>query len=404
MTHSRDFAKGFVGLLGNDKAIGEAFHITSDEVLTWDQIYCAVGAGAGLSQEPTLFHVTSDFIRAIKPELEGTLHGDKNRSLVFDNSKIKRFVPDFKATTLFVDGVREAVEYIMAHKELQVEDVAFDSWTERLIKAHREAAEKIKDAMPKYKYVPVYHEDKEIMSTVETTEYGLKSFDFGNIKKGKITELKPGSDYDVEGCGRMFGQHMASDEGRFVYARMEGNFDVSVQMAELFNPDRNMVAAGLMVRKDFNSDGLFTSVAVAGNDYVGDVDQYVMPFRMMRYGSIDSDTRKVNDGYYGRGAHGNETLSYFSKLYVVKNQMRPRPFPDVWVRLNRTGRRYTGYYKEGNGDWIKIGDTFVDLGDSPYVGMYVAAQEHRTDPYEPTNPDTFATVKFRNLTGLTVHQ
>ena len=95
LTHHRDFAVGFVGLLGNTAAVGEAFHITSDELLTWNQIYALVGRAAGV--EPKLVHVPSDVIARYDPEWGAGLLGDKAHSVIFDNSKIKRFVPDFRA-------------------------------------------------------------------------------------------------------------------------------------------------------------------------------------------------------------------------------------------------------------------------------------------------------------------
>ncbi|NCX17920.1 MAG: NAD-dependent epimerase/dehydratase family protein, partial [Acidimicrobiia bacterium] len=108
ITHSSDFAKGLIGLLGHQGAIGHAFHITSDEALTWNQIYQAVADAAGVAQ-PRFVHIASDFITACLPEYTGTLLGDKANSAVFDTTKIKRFVPDFVATTRFRDGIAQAV-------------------------------------------------------------------------------------------------------------------------------------------------------------------------------------------------------------------------------------------------------------------------------------------------------
>ncbi len=133
LTHSRDFAKGFCGLLGNPHALGETFHITSDEVLTWDQVLRCVGACVG--REPILRHIASDFLAAADPRLTGTLLGDKAHSLVFDNSKIKRLVPGFTATTRFDEGVCEAVRYHLDNPYLQTPDPAFDEWTDRMIEA-----------------------------------------------------------------------------------------------------------------------------------------------------------------------------------------------------------------------------------------------------------------------------
>ncbi|MEY4090222.1 MAG: hypothetical protein RJB55_2493, partial [Verrucomicrobiota bacterium] len=110
ITHSSDFAKGLIGLLGHQGAIGHAFHITSDEALTWNQIYQAVADAAGVAQ-PRFVHIASDFIAACLPEYTGTLLGDKANSAVFDTTKIKRFVPDFVATTRFRDGIAQAVKW-----------------------------------------------------------------------------------------------------------------------------------------------------------------------------------------------------------------------------------------------------------------------------------------------------
>ncbi len=112
ITHADDFAKGFVGLIGQQRAVGQAFHITSDEILTWNQIYAAVGEAAG--EEPRVVHIASDFITQCEPSLTGTLLGDKAVSVVFDNSKIKRFVPDFRAEIPFRSGFRRTLAWFEA--------------------------------------------------------------------------------------------------------------------------------------------------------------------------------------------------------------------------------------------------------------------------------------------------
>jgi len=119
VTHARDFAKGFVGLLGREETIGEAFHITSDEALTWNQIYATIAEV--FDCEPNFIHIPSDFIAEIDPEFSGpSLLGDKAHPGVFDNSKIKRFVPEFEATISFREGlglVRDWYEADPARKE-----------------------------------------------------------------------------------------------------------------------------------------------------------------------------------------------------------------------------------------------------------------------------------------------
>jgi len=140
-THSKDFAKGFLGLMGNIQAIGEAVHITTDEALSWNQIYQAIGKALGV--KPKLYHVTSDFIVACNPEHEGALHGDKSLTVVFDNSKIKRLTPGFTASVRFDQGVKWAVDYHMNNKSAQVEDPDFERFTDAVIEAQEAAIVKI---------------------------------------------------------------------------------------------------------------------------------------------------------------------------------------------------------------------------------------------------------------------
>ncbi|MET3369971.1 UNVERIFIED_CONTAM: nucleoside-diphosphate-sugar epimerase [Jeotgalibacillus campisalis] len=119
LTHARDFAKAFVGLLGRPQAVGESYTITSDEFLPWNQIYRLFARAAGV-EEAELFHVSSDTIAAHSSELGPNLLGDRSHSVVFDNSKIKALVPDYRATIPFADGAREIVTWHDQHPELQV--------------------------------------------------------------------------------------------------------------------------------------------------------------------------------------------------------------------------------------------------------------------------------------------
>lgn len=134
LTHNTDFAKGFIGLMGLPEAIGEAYHITSDESLTWNEIYGCIAEALGV--EPKLCHVSSDFLDAVGPyDYRGNLLGDKAQTVRFDNSKLRRAVPGFEATVPFREGVRRAVDYILAHPECQVPDPAFDAWCDRVVVA-----------------------------------------------------------------------------------------------------------------------------------------------------------------------------------------------------------------------------------------------------------------------------
>src|SRR5450631_307902 len=134
VTHNTDFAKGLVGLLGHEQAIGEAFHVTSDEVLTWDQLFRIVAAAVDV--EPKLVHIPSDFIIACVPEKEGTLTGDKSVSVVFDNSKIKRFVPGYCATTPFAEGVRQSLAWFNADPSRKQIDHQVNATLDKLISAY----------------------------------------------------------------------------------------------------------------------------------------------------------------------------------------------------------------------------------------------------------------------------
>ncbi|MBR5371791.1 MAG: SDR family oxidoreductase [Oscillospiraceae bacterium] len=134
ITHNSDFAKGYCGLIGNLHAIGQAYHITSDESLTWNQIYQIIADTLGVKLNAV--HIPSDFLAAVSSyDLEGSLIGDKACSVIFDNSKIKRAVPGFCATVRADQGIRRTVEHILAHPEFQRADPDFDSWCDRVIGA-----------------------------------------------------------------------------------------------------------------------------------------------------------------------------------------------------------------------------------------------------------------------------
>ena len=147
VTFNRDFAIGYTGLMGNRKAIGEAFHITGDEALSWNQIYATIADALGV--ELKAVHVSSEFLAAAgKPmgyDLEGSLIGDKAVSSVFDNTKLKRAVPDMRTTVRFDQGVRIALDYILSHPlECQKEDPEFDAWCDRVIAAQEAALASMK--------------------------------------------------------------------------------------------------------------------------------------------------------------------------------------------------------------------------------------------------------------------
>ena len=145
VTWNEDFAIGYTGLMGNRQAIGEAFQITSDEVLTWDQIYKTVADALGVELIP--YHISSEFLSACGDkygfDFEGSLTGDKSVSVVFDNSKIKRLAPEMTTHVRFDEGVRRSLDHILSHPECQVEDPEFDEWCDKIINILEEAKTKI---------------------------------------------------------------------------------------------------------------------------------------------------------------------------------------------------------------------------------------------------------------------
>jgi nucleoside-diphosphate-sugar epimerase len=143
MTSSRDFARAFTGLMGNIHAVGEAVQITSDETLTWNQIYAAIAHVLGV--ELKAVHISSDFLDESGPyDFRGGLTGDKAQSVVFDNTKLKRLVPGFTAGIRFDQGIKETISCVLAHKEYQREDPEFDAWCDRLLTAREKAIKEMR--------------------------------------------------------------------------------------------------------------------------------------------------------------------------------------------------------------------------------------------------------------------
>jgi len=134
VTHAEDFARGFLGLVGNTQAMGEAFHITSDEVLTWNQIYETIADALGV--KANIVHLASDFIARISPPLTGPLLGDKTWSAVFDNSKIKAYVPGFQAVIPFREGIRRTLAWFDADKNRQRVDEVVNAELDRILAAY----------------------------------------------------------------------------------------------------------------------------------------------------------------------------------------------------------------------------------------------------------------------------
>jgi Nucleoside-diphosphate-sugar epimerases len=141
LTYNSDFAKGFIGLMGNAHALGEAVNITSDESLTWNQIYQIIASALGIKLNAV--HIASEYLAACSNyDFTGSLIGDKSNTVVFDNSKLKRLVPEFNATVRFDQGVRLVLDNVLAHPEYQVEDKEFDEWCDKVINNYKSSISK----------------------------------------------------------------------------------------------------------------------------------------------------------------------------------------------------------------------------------------------------------------------
>jgi nucleoside-diphosphate-sugar epimerase len=137
ITHADDFAKGFLGLLGHQQAIGESFHITSDEILTWNQIHEALAEA--VECEAKIVHVPSEILATINEDLRGSLIGDKAASIIFDNTKIKRFVPGFKAMIPFKQGIQRTIQWFETDPARQIIRKETNAWMEKIINRYENA-------------------------------------------------------------------------------------------------------------------------------------------------------------------------------------------------------------------------------------------------------------------------
>ncbi|SES13481.1 hypothetical protein SAMN04487944_11986 [Gracilibacillus ureilyticus] len=134
ITHNSDFAKGLIGLFGNSQTIGHAFHITSDEVKTWNQYLNVIGNAVGVEPKPV--HMTSECISLFMPEFKGQLFGDISNSYVVDNRKIKTFVPTYMATTNFEKGIRQSINYFRNNPQLQTIDEQLNEQMDKAISSY----------------------------------------------------------------------------------------------------------------------------------------------------------------------------------------------------------------------------------------------------------------------------
>lgn len=143
ITCNEDFARGFIGLMGNERAVGEAFQITTDVTISWNQIYQIVAKHLGVELHP--YYVSSQYLIDVAPyNYTGELLGDKAHTVIFDNSKLKRAVPGFCATITPERGIARTLDYVLSHKECQIEDPEFDAWCDRVIDALEQSKKQFK--------------------------------------------------------------------------------------------------------------------------------------------------------------------------------------------------------------------------------------------------------------------
>jgi len=227
--------------------------------------------------------------------------------------------------------------------------------------------------------------------------HAFTSVDIGDIKAGSTTETLPGKDFEIRGFGRQFGLHTNSDSGRFVYTKLKGDFDITVQVRAVENEGQAFGEVGLLVRKDLTPAGLEVGQFVS-NNFFGEQDQYTFIFRLKEGGAIDPWAEAWIPGFFGPGSHGNPGFGYFATGWAME-RTRPRPFPYVWLRVIRTGDVYRGLTKEYLDSWRTLGQTTVALGDEVLVGLAISANHHAKSPNGALGDPSIATnVSFRNLT------
>jgi hypothetical protein len=214
---------------------------------------------------------------------------------------------------------------------------------------------------------------------------GLPSFtsiDMGNIKAGTTTIINDGAGLKLQGYGTMFGMHHGSDEGRFAYTKIKGDFDIIMQVDTVAGSGGSFTEGGIMVRKDLNPKGLMLANFVTNNNFKGETDQYTFMFRMKEGGSIEPYWNII-ENFYGDHTFGNPGFGYSARGWSTNN-LPARPFPYVWLRVIRQGSTYKAYRKFGSaadwGKWEKMSEITIDLGDEPLVGLALSANHHKLNP------------------------
>lgn len=216
-----------------------------------------------------------------------------------------------------------------------------------------------------------------LLAVAVRADHTFTSVDVGEVAAGSTTELVPGKDFELRGFGSQFGLHVKADAGRFVYTKLKGDFDITVQVRAIESEVQNFGEVGLLVRQDLSPTGLQVGQFVSSN-FDGEQDQYTFIFRNRPGGRIDPWQENWIPGYWGPGSHGSAGFGYFAKGYAAEKP-RPRPFPYVWLRLIRTGDTYRGLIREYLDSWQQLGMTTLALGEEVYVGLAISANHHSRD-------------------------
>ncbi len=232
----------------------------------------------------------------------------------------------------------------------------------------------------------------------------ITSVDMGNAKAGTTTIINDGKGVKIKGYGTLFGMHTGSDQGRFAYTKMKGDFDVIIQVENITSSTEAYTEGGLMVRKDLDPQGLMVANIVTNNNYKGECDQYTFMYRIKKDGSIEPYWTII-DGFYGDRTKGNLGFGYSARGWN-KTNTPARPYPYVWLRIIRRGNTYAGYRTEGNKDqysfvWEKMSEITLDLGDEPLVGLALSANHHHPTIYGKIgDPESASELTISNITGL----
>lgn len=232
----------------------------------------------------------------------------------------------------------------------------------------------------------------------------LTSVDIGKPKGGNTTIINDGKGIKIQGYGTMFGMHLKSDQGRFAYKKIKGDFDIIIQVENITSSTEGYAEGGLMVRKDLNPEGLFVANFVTNNNYKGESDLYTFMFRTKKAGSIEPYWDMAIDSFYGYHTIGNPAFGYSARGWN-KTNTPTRPYPYVWLRIIRQGNTYKGYRRSGSasdwGKWEQMTEITFDLGEEPLVGLALSANHHHPTIYGKVgDPESMSELTISGMIGF----